>query len=462
MSVESSDIFSLESLEIMSIKLAVYQRDHRPLEGLCGQLQCAGYDVIERYTETAFIEAVDDLDIDVIIVDAADASTISVVKRIRASRDYGDLPVMLIADLQETSLTPLLLGFDADDVIILPRTQHDLKSRVRSLARLTSTTRELEIRQRMLCDFGASRPVKPGRSAAMERIRVLLFGNFGERQSLLIEALGETATFAYAPISGEAGQRLLNNASDIVLVASDTALEDVQLVCREARAKSEFSGLPVLLIDDTERLVSMSQFCVDEGVECVSGLEPAQVIGLRVKMLVRQYRLRLQLRGIMTETNPSLVVDHLTGLYSRGFLYHYLESTIPESRDNGSSLSVVTCAIAGLADVNSLLGYAIGDQLIAQFGRAMIKSCRALDLIGRIRGSSFGIILKGVTEAEAYLVGVRMAKLLHRIVDQSADRRFSQVQLAIGAAEMNINDNAESLAARALQQPISQSFRQAS
>lgn len=164
----------------------------------------------------------------------------------------------------------------------------------------------------------------------------------------------------------------------------------------------------------------------------------------------------------MTNGLYALTVDHLTGLYSRGYICTYLDQSIQESRVRGIPLSVATCTISGLADVNATLGYPVGDRLIAQLGRALARSCRAQDLVARVHGASFGVVLNDTSESEAQAVCERVAKILEEIAEQTRDHRLSHVQLTIGVAEVTASDGAETLIERALQQPSTVALRRAS
>jgi diguanylate cyclase (GGDEF)-like protein len=277
--------------------------------------------------------------------------------------------------------------------------------------------------------------------------------------------LGETTTFTYAATTNHAWHQLCQSYIDAVIVTNKVAVSDVHGLCRRVRASVNLSDLPILIGDigdDSRKQTEIETICREFNVDHLRAPYQPIVTRKRLQAMIRRHRLKSRLRGLMTNGLYRSTVDNLTGLYSRGFLYTYLEQSIQESRARGVPLSVATCRISGLADVNATLGYPVGDQLIAQLGRALARSCRAQDLVARVRGASFGVVLNDTSESEAQVVCERVAKILEEIAEQSRDSRLSHVHLTIGLAEMTASDGAETLIDRALQQPSTVALRKAS
>ncbi len=446
----------------MPVRLVIYQRESRPLDGLCAQLQCAGYDIFERYTEAAVLELVGEQDADALLLDAEAEKTESLIERIGASPKSCRLPIMLMAEESSASLDQMAANPVIDDVIILPILRDDLRSRVRNLARLTSMKVELERRLKTLSDFGISNEAHQSGTTASEQAQILLVGPMDDAQVSLIDTLGGMATFTYATTAVHAWHQLCQSYVDVMIVTNKVAPSEIQELCRRARANANLSDLPILIFDGPRTPIQTETICHDLQADLLRA--PFQPIAIKKRLQVTGHRRRLknQLRGLMANGLYAPTVDNLTGLHSRGFLYHYLEQTMEECRERSAPLSAATCSISGLANVNSTLGYPAGDQLIGQLGRALASSCRAQDLVARVHGSSFCVVLNDTSERESRAACERMTGNLERIVDQTKGNRLFDVNLTIGMAEMTSNDKAETLIDRALQQPITVALRQAS
>ncbi len=447
----------------MSIRLAIYQRENRPFDGLCAQLQCAGYDVFERFTESAFLDLLDEQGVDILLLDADAERTESLLDEIKASPERYTQRIMLIAEQETTLPEHLSADLHSDDIIVLPILRDDLRSRVRAIARFTSIAAESERRCRALADFGiTARPNDRPASAAGDRAQILLVGPIGDQQVSLVDMLCSMATFTYAETPDQALQQLRQGRVDVTIVSSDLPQSAIRQLCREAEAIKGLADLPVLISGNPECWPNAAVASRNENIGSLR--PPFQAAGLqrRIQMMARQHHLKRQLRGVLAEGVHASTVDNLTGLYSHGFLHHYLECSLEQSRERDAVLSVATCTISGLANVNDMLGYAAGDHVIGQIGKALATSCRAQDLVARSGSTRFCIVLSDTSETEARTVCERVTKILEGTVGQSSGNRLAHIHLTIGMAETVAGDTAETLIKRAFQQPTVVALREAS
>lgn len=82
--------------------------------------------------------------------------------------------------------------------------------------------------------------------------------------------------------------------------------------------------------------------------------------------------------------------DQLTGLYNRRFYNDKLEDL---DIDENLPVTIVMADVNGLKLVNDSFGHAAGDELLKKVSKAIIKGCRKEDIIARIGGDEFIIIL---------------------------------------------------------------------
>ena len=118
--------------------------------------------------------------------------------------------------------------------------------------------------------------------------------------------------------------------------------------------------------------------------------------------------------------------DVLTGLYNR----RYIEETIKvlDTRKN-LPLTVFSLDVDGLKLANDAFGHELGDQLLKSVAGILKLSCRPEDIIGRMGGDEFCILMKKTDENDS-------AKLKDRILNELSNLKQYplKVSLAIGFA----------------------------
>lgn len=90
--------------------------------------------------------------------------------------------------------------------------------------------------------------------------------------------------------------------------------------------------------------------------------------------------------------------DPLSGLPNRSFMLFHLQQAIARAQRNGSCVAVMMCDLDGFKNVNDSLGHAAGDQLIVQVAEKIRGSIRAPDVVSRVGGDEFTIVLEDIRD----------------------------------------------------------------
>ncbi len=90
--------------------------------------------------------------------------------------------------------------------------------------------------------------------------------------------------------------------------------------------------------------------------------------------------------------------DSLTGLYNRGYFVEELERV---ERGRRYPVSIIIADLDGLKVVNDTLGHAAGDLLIQQAARLIRSTIRGDDVVARMGGDEFAVILPATVEKVA-------------------------------------------------------------
>ncbi len=112
--------------------------------------------------------------------------------------------------------------------------------------------------------------------------------------------------------------------------------------------------------------------------------------------------------------------DALTGCYNRGAILDLLEREL--TREDGVSVGVVYVDLDRFKPVNDTLGHAAGDELLARVAERLRELTRRADVVGRLGGDEFLLLLPEIRSCEVALrVGQRVCNSLSRPVELRQD-----------------------------------------
>jgi len=187
-------------------------------------------------------------------------------------------------------------------------------------------------------------------------------------------------------------------------------------------------GVPTLADlpwSDYERLAEMLNVCLRQRNEQTADFELITEKPCWVNVILSAVS-DLQVQGVVTDVTPSkqaeadakqmAITDKLTGLANRSGLERYLPEVIRQRP--GEPLAMMVVNIKGFRQINESMGMSAGDELLRVIAKRLTGSVKKTDLIARIGGHEFALVLQGVcTQAAAEQVGMRITDVLRKIVE---------------------------------------------
>jgi len=132
-----------------------------------------------------------------------------------------------------------------------------------------------------------------------------------------------------------------------------------------------------------------------------------ETVALEKKLRYTLIRRNMELESMTTR-------DDLTHLFSRRHLFDRFERELQKAKASGRTLSVLVIDLNGMEKINASHGHEVGDKVLAAFGRFLADHARGSDVLARIDGDEFAVLMPGADEAAATAAVTRLLTALEK------------------------------------------------
>ena len=129
---------------------------------------------------------------------------------------------------------------------------------------------------------------------------------------------------------------------------------------------------------------------------------PAGYIGMSMLVMM------MMASDISAKMKKMATTDHLTNLLNRRGFNEYGERAFSAARRAGAELSVIMTDIDRFKYINDKYGHAAGDSALVHFARLVSESRRKEDVIARVGGEEFALLLPGTNLRDAMALADQM------------------------------------------------------
>lgn len=377
-------------------------------------------------------------DCDIILLDVMmpGMDGFEVCRRLKRDPLTAHIPVIMVTALDQSADRLRGLEVGADDFLTKPIDEMTLIARVRSLARLKLVLDELRARAATSVSLGMPDPLVQALAVDCSGGRVLLVD---DRVSSAAQITTVMRGKAMVDIEKDPQEALVKGvAGDYDLLIVSLGLEgfDALRLCSQIRSIERTRQLPILCLAETEDRPRVLR-ALDLGVNdfLLRPIDGNELMA-RVRTQMRRKRYADALRDNVQASIELAVVDPLTNMHNRRYFETHLAALVADAAARGRSLALMILDIDHFKGVNDTYGHDAGDKVLKGFAERVRKVIRTSDLICRLGGEEFVIVMPD-TSLE---IAVKVAERVRWEIEKnhfpiSDDSRAIEITVSIGLAE---------------------------
>lgn len=343
--------------------------------------------------------------------DLPDGDPLRLLNRIRKTALAGKVPIIAMNCVDSASERLRLLAGGIDDVLHKPVNDALLLARTRSIIRAYATASEWTLRE------GTSRALGLGEAAGpftpSQTVRFVA-DNHGAA-SQWMDALSNriTAKFAFAKPAEAVSEQVAGNTPDaFVLVIKPNQGQQMLQLLATIRSQANTRHCAILAVLDGVDPTLGAQMLDMGANDLMRCTRTSEELALRLEALLSRKMVTDSLRDTVRSGLEAAVIDPLTGLHNRRYAIPHLTRIAERAARTGKPYAVMVADMDHFKRINDTLGHAAGDAVLIETARRLKENLRAVDLVARIGGEEFLIVLPGVGLIEARKAATRLCETI--------------------------------------------------
>ncbi|MCE7887323.1 MAG: PleD family two-component system response regulator [Alphaproteobacteria bacterium PRO2] len=332
-----------------------------------------------------------------------------VCTKIKQNPALAHIPVVMVTALTDAEDKVRGLESGADDFLSKPINDTALMARVRSLVRLKMALDEWRVRENTANQLGVVEKQSNVMMESADNARVLVVEDKNFEQRKIEETLQRDQDIVTITENGAKTMELVAAQEfDVLIVSLNLAGEDGLRLCSHLKSNERTRSIPIVMIGGEEDMPRIAHGLEIGAHDYILRPVDRNELLARVRTQVRRKRFQERLRSTYEISLSMALTDSLTGLYNRRYLEVHLEKLLSKNQESKKSLAVLLIDIDHFKHVNDKYGHAVGDEVLKIFSQRLLGNLRSFDLVARLGGEEFAVILPDVSEQRAWMVGERL------------------------------------------------------
>lgn len=364
-------------------------------------------------------------------------------QRLKSSPATAHIPVVMVTALTDATDRVRGLESGADDFLSKPVNDIALMARVRSLVRLKMTVDEWRIRENTANQFGFVGNKGTFLAEPSEKARVLIIEDKSFESEKFIETLKRDDDEIVAVRSGDQAMDMAqHNDFDIITVSLNLQNEDGLRLCSHLRSNERTRAVPILMVAEEADMKRIAQGLEIGAHDYILRPVDRNELLARVRTQIRRKRYQDRLRSNYEQSLSLALTDSLTGLFNRRYLMVHLEKLLNKNKESNKSLCCLMMDIDHFKKINDTYGHQVGDDVLKVFAERVSQRLRSFDLVARLGGEEFVVVLPDISQDMAFQVAERLRKgICNTKFEVSGPHGPIDVSVSIGAAMITGSQN---------------------
>lgn len=376
------------------------------------QLSAAWYHVVQAdgLADLAALVRRCQPDLIVTALNLPDGDAMNVRAILAGDEMFATIPIIAITPQNDRAARLEALAAGVDDVLAQPLDDVMLQARIRSLIRTRSTNEDLRLQG------GTSRALGLAESAPEFKAPVRL------AQVALVTEQAATSTIWRARLKNTVPHRLSSHQMTSVQALMTQPVPDAIVVelpetdtgpalrlLADLRARSTTRNAVVLAIITSPGNSNLAAEALDRGAHDV--LQDgfcAQELALRLGAQLRRKARSDQMRNSVRDGLRAAILDPMTGLFNRRYAMPKLTKIAQSAAEEGTSFAVMLTDLDHFKQINDRYGHPAGDAVLIETARRLRGALRPEDMIARVGGEEFMIVMPNTGQAEAMAAAERI------------------------------------------------------
>lgn len=343
-----------------------------------------------------------------------DGTAADVKTALRQDEMLADIPVIAITQSNAPERRLHALSAGIDDVLPQPVDDVILQARIRSLLRARSANEELHMQRDASHGFVLPLSDRAGHEECSSA-SVALIAQDSKTAQAWAKRLGDHVPYAlrYHDLDDIKLMMSAPVADVFIIELNEISAGPGLRLLADLRARAATRQSVVIAVPNPADPMIAAE-ALDRGAHDVlqAGFDVDE-LALRLTTQLQYKSRNDRLRDSVRNGLRAAVEDPMTGLYNRRYAKPFLDRTAKRAAESNDSFALMLADLDHFKQINDQYGHPAGDAVLIEAARRLQAQMRPVDLVARVGGEEFMIVLPGADEISAGIAAVELCNAIN-------------------------------------------------